>query len=158
MHEVNPVCLWMWNYCVVTDVVSPVSPAQPAFHPLVQHISIPFIVCCMWGHVVQNDVFLNTRITCFSATWSSFERHVDKSSCEEIKDLHILLPVIPPHTLTERNVGRNHHITRVVIFFFFKVVTTPNVGLELMTRGSRVACFTYWASQAPLKLLFPLQL
>lgn len=30
----------------------------------------------------------------------------------------------------------------------------PNVGLQLVTPRSRVACFTHWASQAHLKCYF----
>jgi len=35
------------------------------------------------------------------------------------------------------------------IYLFFKVMSTPNVGLKLTTPRSRVACFTDWASQVP---------
>ena len=35
------------------------------------------------------------------------------------------------------------------IIIIFKVSSTPNVGLELMTLRSRVTCSTDWASQAP---------
>ena len=77
----------------------------------------------------------------------------NKSSCEEIKDLHIiplalLSPVIPHHTLTARNVRRNHHISRIVIFFFSKLAPRPMWGL-ILTLGSSVTCSTDWASQVP---------
>ena len=34
--------------------------------------------------------------------------------------------------------------------FYFKVISTPNMGLKLTTWRSRAACSTDWANQAPL--------
>ena len=39
-------------------------------------------------------------------------------------------------------------------FYFFKVMSTLNTRLELMTPRSRVTCSTDWASQAPLIIQF----
>ena len=39
------------------------------------------------------------------------------------------------------------------LFFVFKVVSTPNVGLELMILRSRVACSTHWTSQGPPEVI-----
>ena len=39
-------------------------------------------------------------------------------------------------------------------FIYFLVISTSNVGLELMILRSRVTCSSNWASQAPLNQLF----
>ena len=40
------------------------------------------------------------------------------------------------------------------VCLFVYVISTPIVGLELMTPRSRVACSSHWASQAPLGTAF----
>ena len=39
-----------------------------------------------------------------------------------------------------------------VYSFFFKVISTPNVGLKLMIPRSRVACSSKWVNQVPQEL------
>lgn len=76
----------MWN-CIATDIVSPVSLAQPDFPPVMrQHTSGSFL-----------------RLF-------AFMRMGSKGSYEGIEDLHVMSHIIPSYTLMERNVGKNYII------------------------------------------------
>ena len=46
------------------------------------------------------------------------------------------------------------HFLNFLSFFFFLVISTSNMGLQLMTLRSRVVCSSHWASQVSLTSLF----
>ena len=53
--------------------------------------------------------------------------------------------------------NRTPNISHIYLFVYlslFKVISTPNVGLELRTQRSIVTCSCDWASQAPQHMLF----
>ena len=58
------------------------------------------------------------------------------------------LELINYEIMTWAKVGHSiNWVTQVPLRFYFKVISTPSMGLELRAPTSRIACVTNWASQ-----------